>query len=131
MNKTSIGLVTAVVLGVCINMEAARAQGTPQAITQQRVDVVQLATGYRASKINGSPVFNRRNDRLGTIDDLIVVPNNKDTFVILSVGGFLGMGMHLVAVPFSEIRIVEKQMQLPDATRDSLKSLPEFKYAPN
>lgn len=93
--------------------------------------MVQLATGYRASKVNGSPVFNRNNDRLGTIDDLIVVPHNKDAFVILSVGGFLGMGTHLVAFPFSEIRIVEKQMQLPDATKDSLKALPEFKYAPN
>jgi sporulation protein YlmC with PRC-barrel domain len=131
MKRKSIGFVTAAVLAICVNIEATRAQGTPQAITQQRVDVVQLATGYRASKINGSPVFNRDNDRLGTIDDLIVVPNNKDAFVILSVGGFLGMGTHLVAVPFSEIRIVEKKMQLPDATKDSLKTLPEFKYAPN
>jgi sporulation protein YlmC with PRC-barrel domain len=131
MKRKSIGFVAAVVLGICVNIEATRAQGTPQAITQQRVDVVQLASGYRASKINGSPVFNRNNDRLGTIDDMIVVPNSKDAFVILSVGGFLGMGTHLVAVPFSEIRIVEKKMQLPDATKDSLKTLPEFKYAPN
>lgn len=131
MKRKSIGFVTAAVLGICVNIEATRAQGTPQAITQQRVDVVQLASGYRASKINGSPVFNRNNDRLGTIDDMIVVPNNKDAFVILSVGGFLGMGTHLVAVPFSEIRIVDKKMQLPDATKDSLKTLPEFKYAPN
>jgi len=40
------------------------------------------------------------------------------------------MGKRLVAVPFSEIRIVGKEMQLPDATKDALKSLPEFKYAP-
>jgi PRC-barrel domain len=129
--KRIMVFLSAAVLATCINVETSRAQGAPQAITQQRVDVVQLATGYRASKINGSPVFNRDKDRLGTIDDLIVVPNNKDAYVILSVGGFLGMGTHFVAVPFSEIRIVEKQMQLPDATKDSLKSLPEFKYAPN
>jgi hypothetical protein len=129
--KRIMVFLSAAVLATCVNVETSRAQGTPQAITQQRVDVVQLATGYRASKINGSPVFNRDRDRLGTIDDLIVVPNNKDAYVILSVGGFLGMGTHFVAVPFSEIRIVGKQMQLPDATKDSLKSLPEFKYAPN
>jgi hypothetical protein len=128
--KTFLLLLSAATLGMCLNVESPRAQGTPQAITQQRVDVIQLATGYRASKINGSPVFNRDKDRLGTIDDLIVVPNNQNAYVVLSVGGFLGLGTHLVAVPFSEIRIVEKQMQLPDATRDSLKSLPEFKYAP-
>jgi hypothetical protein len=42
-----------------------------------------------------------------------------------------GRGKRLVAVPFSEVRIVGKEMQLPDATKDALKSLPEFKYAPN
>jgi hypothetical protein len=129
--RKAIAFLTVAVLGTCVNADISRAQGTPQAITQQRVDIVQLGTGYRASKITGSPVFNQSKERLGTIDDLIVVPNNKDTYLILSVGGFLGMGTHLVAVPFSDIRIVDKQMQLPDATKDSLKSLPEFKYAPS
>jgi hypothetical protein len=52
-------------------------------------------------------------------------------YLVLSVGGFLGMGTHLVAVPFSSIQIVDKQIRLPGATRDSLKALPEFKYAPD
>lgn len=130
MTKT-LAFLPLAVLATCLNANVSWAQGTPQAITQQRVDVIQLGTGYRASKITGSPVYNRSKERLGTIDDLLVVPNNKDTYLILSVGGFLGMGTHLVAVPFSDIRIVDKQMQLPDATKDSLKTLPEFKYAPS
>jgi sporulation protein YlmC with PRC-barrel domain len=129
--KIAIGFITAAALAMSVNIQASRAQGTPQAITQKKVDVVQLGTGYRASKINGSPVFNRNNEQLGTIDDLIVIPDNKDTYVVLSVGGFLGMGKHLVAIPFSEIRIVGKEMQWPDATKDTLKSLPEFKYSSN
>jgi hypothetical protein len=36
-----------------------------------------------------------------------------------------------VAIPISDIRIVGKEMQLPDATKDTLKSLPEFKYSSN
>lgn len=130
MIKT-IALLAVSVLALSDGIGAAHAQGTPQTITQRRVDVVQLASGYRASKVTGSPVFNRNKDRLGTIDDLIVGPNDRDAYAILSVGGFLGMGTHLVAVPFSEIRIVQKEMQLPDATKDSLEALPEFKYAPN
>jgi len=129
--KKAIAFLTVAIMGTCIDADIARAQGTPQAITRQQVDVVQLGTGYRASKITGSPVYNSSKERLGTIDDLLLVPNNKDTYLILSVGGFLGMGTHLVAIPFSDIRIVDKQMQLPDATKDSLKSLPEFKYAPS
>jgi PRC-barrel domain len=130
MIKT-IALLAVSVLALSDGIGAAHAQGAPQTITQRRVDVVQLASGYRASKVTGSPVFNRNKDRFGTIDDLIVVPNDRDAYAILSVGGFLGMGTHLVAVPFSEIRIVQKEMQLPDATKDSLEALPEFKYAPN
>lgn len=130
MNR-SLAFLAVALLGASSNANVSCAQGTPQAITQQRIDVVQLGTGYRASKITGSPVYNRSKERLGTIDDLLVVPDNKDTYLVLSVGGFLGMGTHLVAVPFSDIRIVDKQMQLPDATKDSLKALPEFKYAPS
>jgi len=129
--KKSIAFLMVAALGTCLNASISRAQGAPQAITQQRVDVVQLGTGYRASKITGSPVYNRSKERLGTIDDMLVVPDNKDTYLILSVGGFLGMGTHLVAIPFSDIHIVDKQMQLPDTTKDSLKSLPEFKYTPS
>jgi hypothetical protein len=41
------------------------------------------------------------------------------------------MGTHFVAIPFGSLQIVDKQMRLPDASRESLKALPEFKYAPD
>jgi sporulation protein YlmC with PRC-barrel domain len=126
MTVVSIGALTAM---LTVNVLA---QGTPQAVTERRVDVVQLAAGYRASKINGAAVFNRNKDRIGTVDDLIVAPNDrKSAYAILSVGGFLGMGTHLVAVPFDRLQISSKQVTLPDATKDSLLALPEFKYAPD
>ena len=102
-----------------------RAQGTVQSITASRVDDVQLASGYRASKVIGSTVYNDGKDTIGTIDDLIVNPRDSVTYAILSVGGFLGLGTHLVAVPFGSLRVVDKQMHLPGATRDSLKTLPK------
>jgi hypothetical protein len=129
--KRVITLVSVAVLGTALTMGTLRAQGTPQTITGKRVDVIQLATGYRASKMNGSPVYNRNKDQIGTIDDLIVSPTDRVPYVILSVGGFLGMGTHFVAIPFGSLQIVDKQMRLPDASRESLKALPEFKYAPD
>jgi hypothetical protein len=129
--KQVIALVSVAVLGTALTMGTLRAQGTPQTITGKRVDVIQLATGYRASKMNGSPVYNRNKDQIGTIDDLIVSPTDRVPYVILSVGGFLGMGTHFVAIPFGSLQIVDKQMRLPDASRESLKALPEFKYAPD
>jgi NAD+ synthase len=43
----------------------------------------------------------------------------------------LPLGTHLVAVPFDSLQISSQQVMLPDATRDSLLALPEFKYAPD
>ncbi len=105
------------------------AQGAPQNVTAKRVDVVPLASGYRASKLTGADVYNRNKDDLGTIDDLIVSPADRTIFAVLSVGGFLGMGKHLIAVPFSDIQVVDRKLVLPDATKKSLGDLPEFKYA--
>jgi hypothetical protein len=67
---------------------------------------------------------------VGTIDDLIVTPSEKVPYAVLSVGGFLGMGTKYIVVPFSALEVKDNKMVLPGATKDSLKSLPEFKYNP-
>ena len=103
-------------------------QGAPQTVTLMKVDPASLATGYRTSKVVGSTVVNEANETVGTIDDLIVTPGEKVPFAVLSVGGFLGMGTKYVVVPFSSLQVKEKKMVLPGATKDSLKTLPEFKY---
>lgn len=110
---------------------SAIAQGAPQSVTERRVDVVQTGQGFRASKLAGATVYNRDKDRIGTIDDLILSPSDRNAFAILSVGGFLGMGKHYVAIPFSSLQISDKQVMLPDATKQSIEALPEFKYAPD
>jgi len=95
-----------------------------------RVDVARVAVGQRASKLVGAAVVNSADERIGKIDDLVVNPNDKVTYAIISVGGFLGVGNKLVAVPFDSLKTVkEERLMLPGATKDALKSLPEFKYA--
>ena len=49
--------------------------------------------------------------------------------LVLSVGGFLGVGDKLVALPYEQMRTDGKKIVLPGATKDSLKTLPEFKYS--
>lgn len=104
-------------------------QGTPQTLSVMKVDPTSLATGYRTSKVVGSTVVNEANETVGTIDDLIVTPGDNVPFAVLSVGGFLGMGTKYVVVPYSALVVHDKRMMLPGATKESLKSLPEFKYA--
>ena len=105
------------------------AQGTPQTVQLVKVDVVKVSTGYRASKVLGSSVVNEAGDTVGKIDEIIVGPDGKAPFVVLSVGGFLGVGDKLVALPYEQMRTDGKKIVLPGATKDSLKSLPEFKYS--
>ena len=95
-----------------------------------RVDVARVAMGQRASKLVGATVVNSADERIGKIDDLVVNPQDKVTYAVVSVGGFLGVGNKLVAVPFDSLRTVKQErLMLPGATKDALKALPEFKYA--
>jgi len=106
------------------------AQGTPQTAAIMKVDPATVATGFRASKVVGSTVVNEANETVGTVDDLIVTPAEVVPFAVLSVGGFLGMGTKYVVVPYSALRFQDKKIVLPGATKESLKALPAFKYAP-
>jgi sporulation protein YlmC with PRC-barrel domain len=106
----------------------AHAQGAPQTLSTMKVDVQSIATGYRTSKVVGSNVVNDANETVGKIDDLIVTPNDKVPFAVLSVGGFLGMGKKYVVVPYDTLEMKNKHIVLHGATKESLKGLPEFKY---
>jgi sporulation protein YlmC with PRC-barrel domain len=83
----------------------------------------------RVFRVLGATVLNKANEKVGTIDDLIVTPNDKVPYAVLSIGGFLGVGTRLVVVPYDTLKAGDKIMVLPGATRDSLKTLPEFNYA--
>jgi sporulation protein YlmC with PRC-barrel domain len=124
-NRTLAGALFALVSATAL------AQGAPQAITERHTEVTQTGSGFRASKLSGADVYNRDKDKIGTIDDLVVSPTDHTAFAILSVGGFLGMGKHYVAVPFNDLQITAKQVMMPTATKASLEALPEFKYAPD
>jgi hypothetical protein len=126
--KRSIALMGAAVIAAAFSGPAL-SQGTPQTLSIMKVDPASLTTGYRTSKVVGSSVVNEANETVGTIDDLIVTPSEKVPFAVLSVGGFLGMGTKYVVVPYSALQVRDKKMMLPGATKDSLKALPEFKYA--
>lgn len=106
----------------------AYAEVAPQTFAQTNVDQKVLSTGYRTSKVIGSDVINKAGENIGTIDDLIITPNDKVPFAVLSVGGFLGVGTKYVVVSYNTFEIKDRKMTLADATKESLKALPEFKY---
>ncbi len=107
---------------------AVGAQGVPQTIARYKVDVTSVSTGFRGSKLMGAPVYNETDEKVGVIDDLIVNRNDKVVYAIVSVGGFLGMGDKLVAVPFEGVELTQEKAVMPGATKDVLKNMPKFAY---
>jgi sporulation protein YlmC with PRC-barrel domain len=101
-----------------------------QVVHLVEVDVKIAAAGYRASKLIGMPVQNDTSDKVGTLDDIILGTDNKANFAIIEVGGFLGIGGHLVAVPFESLQIDKAtgKIVLPGASKTALEKLAEFKY---
>ncbi len=79
------------------------------------------------------PVVNDKNEKIGTISDVIISPNPDvklpaASFAIIGVGGFLGIGKRDVAIPMEQIKLQDTQLVLPGATKDALKALPPFEY---
>jgi hypothetical protein len=93
------------------------------------VDVAKVAQGYRTSKLTGKAVQNDKNEKIGSLDDFVIA-QDKVVFAVLQVGGFLGVGGKLIAVPYAALQISENgdRITLPNASKDELKKLPEFKY---
>ncbi|MDB5610082.1 MAG: hypothetical protein JWP25_6982 [Bradyrhizobium sp.] len=104
----------------------------PQAGVQLiKVDLSVVAKGYRMSKLIGSNVINDKNEKIGTVDDVIADKDKKQlSFAVLQVGGFLGLGGRLVAVPYDSLVIDDngQKITLPGASKDELKKLSEFNY---
>ena len=57
------------------------------------------------------------------------VRTEKQPFAVLSIGGFLGMGTHLVVVPYDSLKLCDNKMLLPGGSKEGLRTLPTFRYA--
>ena len=125
LSKSVVGVATMIVVIAAAHVPVADAAPVDLVV----VDVVQVANGYRASKLHGATVSNPQNQKIGTLDDLIV-GKDRVLFAIVEVGGFLGIGSHFIAVPYSSLQINEdgSRIVLPGATKEQVKGLPEFKY---
>ncbi|HEV7456106.1 MAG TPA: PRC-barrel domain-containing protein [Roseococcus sp.] len=91
----------------------------------------------RMSQVIGANVYNDENNSIGSVDDIILVPpagaaagGGRGPLAVIQVGGFLGLGGRLVAVPLADLQwnAERERMMLPGATRDGLRERPEFTY---
>ncbi len=85
-----------------------------------------------SSKLKGLNVTNQKDETVGEITD-IALKNHEVDALILSVGGFLGVGERYVAVSPSSVNVRfdaknNKWLASMNTTKEALKDAPEFKY---
>ncbi|MEI9899447.1 MAG: PRC-barrel domain-containing protein [Hyphomicrobium sp.] len=92
---------------------------------------MQTAEEFRTSKLVGSKVYNNTGANIGSIEDIILKADGSMDEVVLSVGGFLGIGDKYVAVPFSDLKVTRDGSSVKittNGTKDSLKALADYKF---
>lgn len=116
---------------LCMNTPAwSQVAGATTTLDATVTESVQLASGWSVKKtLMGKTIYNDAGKKVGKVDDLIISPERNVSYVIVSAGGFVGIGRHDVAIPVSEIQDHAGRLVMAGATRDSIKSMSEFKYA--
>ena len=105
---------TAALAGTALLVTVASAQTpTPttdraNTATSDKISASQLQGDWRASKVVGISVYNDNKEKLGSINDFLIDKSGNIKAVVLGVGGFLGMGEHLVAVSLDKVKFVNE-----------------------
>ncbi|MBB3808078.1 PRC-barrel domain-containing protein [Pseudochelatococcus contaminans] len=86
-----------------------------------------------SSNLVGLAVLNAGDETVGEIQDLVLGANNQVIGVIVSVGGFLGIGEHYAVIDPETVLVTydeadKKWHARVNATADELKAAPGFKY---
>jgi sporulation protein YlmC with PRC-barrel domain len=89
-----------------------------------------VAKTFRASALAGLNVRNKQGEKLGTVHDLVIdIPSGKVAYVALSVGGVLGVGDKLFAVPYDELKFDhgnDEMFFVLDMSKQKLEAAPGF-----
>ncbi|WP_421994866.1 PRC-barrel domain-containing protein [Reyranella sp.] len=84
-----------------------------------------------ADALIGTNVKNQNNETVGEIEDVYVGKDGAIKEIVVSVGGFLGMGTKNVAVKWNDVKFSRDDKDIvvmTNWTKDSLKAMPDYKY---
>jgi sporulation protein YlmC with PRC-barrel domain len=89
-----------------------------------------VTSGWSAKRqILGQAIFNDKDERVGSIDDIIIAPDKAVSYAIINAGGFTGLTKHDVAIPVSQLKLADNKLVLAGATKEALRATPPFEYA--
>ena len=96
---------------------------------QAMIPITRLGQIQKASKVIGTPVKNQQDDKLGSVANLMIdLSSGRIVAVIVSSGGFLGLGDEMSAIPLTALRFTSDHdgLQL-DTTKEALSQATHFK----
>jgi sporulation protein YlmC with PRC-barrel domain len=109
---------------------------SPNIVSTRKADANQwtipesrLGQLHKASKVIGMPVNNLQEEKLGKVENLLVdLSSGRIVALVVSSGGFLGMGDELSAIPPTALRFTTDRDTLQlDVSKEMLSSAPHFK----
>ena len=85
-----------------------------------------------ASNLIGADIVGQNNDTIAEIEDVVMTPDGKASYVVVGFGGFLGLGEDQSAIPFDHLRVAYDQEDNEPTfflkmTEDDLAKAPRFK----
>jgi hypothetical protein len=103
--------------------------------TMEMTFVTPSEADFLASRLLGTNITNMEDESIGEIEDLVIRNGNELTGLVVSVGGFLGIGERHVVVDPNTITISadadgDGWMATANTTREALEAAPEFDYEP-
>lgn len=106
------------------------AQSKPE--VAKTAPAAEQTTDLRVSNLIGANIKNASNETVGEIADMLLDANSGVKAYIVSVGGFLGIGEHHVAVAPADVTMTRDGANsvalTMNATKEQMKARPEFKY---
>jgi sporulation protein YlmC with PRC-barrel domain len=100
------------------------------AVARPTSPMTQQTTQIDAQKLIGHNIVNADDDKIGSVDSVMLGRQGSVQAVIVNVGGFLGLGERNVAIDWADIRVSPDGKKITTAlSKDQLKAMPEFHYA--
>lgn len=92
------------------------------------VDKSETSSLIAASKVEGTSVYNRRGESLGSIYDVMIDKRSgKVAYAVMSFGGFLGMGESYHPLPWEVLDYDEQQVgYVVDLDKERLQNAPSY-----
>src|SRR4030095_15952241 len=82
-----------------------------------------------ADKMIGRTVVNPNNEKVGDVEGVLIDRDGRSRYVVIGVGGFLGMGEKDVAVRWEELSFADNNEKIViNATKDQLSALPAHRF---